>query len=150
MNLDHRGTHLGGGFDLRGFRINKQGNTNPGIGKPCTGIFHSLLVSPHIQAAFRGQFLASLRYQATIARTIFLGNREHFLGHRHFQVHSRLQYLLQQPDIAFLDMPAIFPQMHGNGISSCMLGQHRGMDGIRITGFPGLAQGRDMVNIHAE
>ncbi len=83
-------------------------------------------------------------------RTQLLGECEHRLGDPHLEVHPRLQRVLHHQHIAFLDMPAILAQVHGDAIGAGLFRIQRSLDRVRIAGAAGLTQCGDVVDIDAE
>ena len=79
-----------------------------------------------------------------------LGERHHFFGDAHFEVHAGLQHVLEQQHVALLDVAAVFAQVHGDAVGARFFGVQRGLDRVRVTGAPGLAQGGYVVDVHAE
>jgi hypothetical protein len=57
--------------------------------------------------------------------------------------------LLQNANVAILDVPSILPKMHRDRIGSTQLGQRGRHDRIRFVRSSSLSYGRDMVNVNA-
>ena len=68
----------------------------------------------------------------------------------HLQVEPHLHGLPEQAQVAVLDVPAVLAEMDGDPVGAPQLGQHRRPDRVRLAPAPGLAQGGDMINIHAQ
>ena len=83
-------------------------------------------------------------------RANVLSERHHFFGHAHFEVHAGLQHILEQQYVALLDVATVFTQMHGDAIGARLFGVQCGLDRIRVARTAGLAQGGNMVDVHAE
>lgn len=83
-------------------------------------------------------------------RADFLGKGHHLFSDAHFEVHARLQHVLEQHHVALLDVPTVFTQVHGDAIGARFLGIQRRLDRVRVTGAAGLAQGRHVVDVDAE
>ena len=47
-------------------------------------------------------------------------------------------------------MPAVLAQVHGDTVGAGFLGVQGGLHRVRIAGAPGLAQGGDVIDVHAE
>lgn len=103
-----------------------------------------------IQAAFGGQLLTGFRDQANVCRADALGERHHFFGDAHFEIHAGLQDILEQQHVALLDVPTVFAQMHGDAVSARLFRIQCCLDRIRIASAPGLTQGGDVVDVHAK
>ena len=69
----------------------------------------------------------------------------HLVGQSHLEVHARLQQRPQRVHVAILDVAAVFAQVQRDVVGAGLLGQQRGMHGIRITarGAPGAPWRRD-------
>ena len=83
-------------------------------------------------------------------RADFLGKGHHLFGDAHFEVHARLQHILEQQHVALLDVPAILAQVHGDAVGTRLFSIQRRLDRVWVTRTPGLAQGGHMVDVHAE
>ncbi|MNZ89917.1 hypothetical protein D3C78_1088590 [compost metagenome] len=79
-----------------------------------------------------------------------LGEGHHFFGHTHFEVHARLQHVLEHQHVALLDMPAVFAQVHSDAVGARLFGVQRGLDRVGVARTTRLAQGRHVVDVHAE
>jgi len=44
---------------------------------------------------------------------------------------------------------AVFAQVHGDAVGARFFGVQRGLDRVRVTGAPGLAQGGDVVDVES-
>ncbi len=150
VDLDKGGTTLGSRIDLDGIGIDKERNLSPDSGKTGNGISHLVQLTGHVQTAFGGHFGALLRHQTDEVGLDAAGDADHLFGHRHLQVHSGLDSLAQDLHIAVGDVAAIFTQMHGNAIGPGLFGHERGLYRIRILGATGVAQSRDMVDVHTQ
>ena len=104
----------------------------------------------NVQTAFGGQFLPCFRDQTDMCRTQTLGEREHFFGDAHFEVHARLQHILEQQYVTLLDMPTVFTQVHGDAIGTRLFSIQRCFHRVWIASTTGLTQGGDMVDVHAK
>lgn len=62
------------------------------------------------------------------------GNRQHLFGDRHFEIHAGMQRLAQDANITVGDMATVFAQMHGDTISTGLLGDESRLNRIRISG----------------
>ncbi len=150
VDLDKRGATLGGRIDLDGIGIDKERNLSPHRGETGNGVSHLVQLAGHVQTAFGGHFGALLRHQTDEVGLDAAGDADHLFGHCHLQVHSGLDSLAQDLHIAVGDVATIFTQMHGNAIGTGLLGHERGLYRIRILGATGVAQSRDMVDVHTQ
>ena len=83
-------------------------------------------------------------------RANVLGKYHHLFGNAHFEIHARLQHVLEQQHIALLDMPAVFAQVHGNAIGARLFCIQRRLDRIRVTRAASLTQRGYVVDVYAE
>jgi stringent starvation protein B len=57
---------------------------------------------------------------------------DHFIRHRAFQIHARLQHAAQDVHVGILYVATIFAQVNGNGICACFFADQRGSHQIGI------------------
>ncbi|CPR61090.1 Uncharacterised protein [Salmonella enterica subsp. enterica serovar Bovismorbificans] len=119
---------------MRFIGIDKERNLDASRRQARTGITHFIALSGHIQAAFGGDFLAFFRHQTTEMRPGFYGDRQHLFGHRHLQIHTRMQRLTQNAHIAIGNVATIFAQVYGNAVRACLFSNKRRLYRIRIVG----------------
>ena len=136
------------GLDLSRIGVDEQRDPHPRGCQTLAGPLYPRLLSGNIQAPLGGQLGAPLGHQAAVARTQTLGYRQDLFSNRHFQIQTGPQGLLQEFDVAFLDVTTIFPQMCGNGIGAGAFRNKGRLQRIRVAGSPRLAQRRDMIDIH--
>ncbi|MNF77262.1 hypothetical protein D3C84_594030 [compost metagenome] len=79
-----------------------------------------------------------------------LGELHHFLGDTHFEVHAGLQHVLEQQNVALLNVPTVFAQVHGDAVGARLFRVQCCLDRVRVTGAPGLTQGGNVVDVHAK
>ena len=72
------------------------------------------------------------------------------LGHRHFQVEFDVHGLLEEIQIAVLDVPAVFAEVDRDAVGSAQFGLDGGPDGVRFVGPPGLPDGGHVIDIDSE
>jgi hypothetical protein len=96
------------------------------------GLGRCALPGPDIEAALGGHFLARFGHQAAILRPHLARDPDHLLGHRHLEIHARLQEPAQHRHVAVLDVAAVLAQMQGDAVGARLLGEQRRVDGIRI------------------
>ena len=83
-------------------------------------------------------------------RADLLGNGQHLFGHRHLQIHARLQDITNPADIVILNMAAIFTQVQRDAIGTGLLSLDGGLHRIRITNPTRLSDCGDMVDINTQ
>src|SRR5579872_141969 len=150
MQLDHRRTDARGSFDLPRRRADKERDTDAISLK----LGHSRRklrgMTDNIEAALGGALGALLRDQAGGMRLRPYGDRNHFVGCRHFEIKRLVDFRLQTRDVVITDMAAIFAQMRGNSVGARhdrKLGRaHR----IGVTAAAGISDGGDMIDVDAE
>jgi hypothetical protein len=120
------------------------------FGQPGAGLAHLVELPGHVEPPFGGQLFAFLGHQAYVLRREAATEVQHFPGDCHFQVQLRIDHLLEQQRIAFLDVTPILPYMEGDRIGARVLGYLRRVNRIRKPRTAGLAQRGDMVDIHAQ
>jgi hypothetical protein len=113
-----------------------------------------LNVAGDVQAAFGCQFLSAFRDDANNLR-LEAGGDVHHLGRvGHFKVETRFDGLTKFPDVAILDVAAVFAEMRGDAVGAGGFADESCLDGIRFaaiaSGVARLAQGRDVINVHAQ
>jgi hypothetical protein len=86
VQFDDVGAGLGGGFDLLGRGIDEQRDADAGLAQIRNERRQPVVLARDAEAAFRGQFGAMLRHQAAGMRPVLQRDREHLLGHGHFEV----------------------------------------------------------------
>ncbi|MNQ97929.1 hypothetical protein D3C85_1136000 [compost metagenome] len=61
-----------------------------------------------------------------------------------------MQHILEQQDIALLNVPTVFTQVHGDAIGPRLFRVQRRLDRIRVARATSLTQGGDVVDVHAK
>jgi hypothetical protein len=79
-----------------------------------------------------------------------LGDLHDRLGHRHLEVELGRDALLERPDIAVVDVPAILAQVHGDPVRPGQLAFGRRPHRVRLIRPPRVADGRHMIDIDVE
>ena len=150
VQFDGGRANTAGRFDLALVGVDEQRDFAADLRQAVHCGFDPRFLAGHIQAAFGGELLAGFRHQADVGRADAFGERHHFFGHTHFEVHTGLQHVLEQQYVALLDVAAVFAQVHGDAVGARFFGVQRSLDRVRVTGAPGLAQGSDMVDVDAK
>jgi hypothetical protein len=132
---------------LLNIRVDKQRHTYIVLGQPRASRPDLVLLTTHIEAAFRRQLLPFFRHEATVRWPHSCGDVKHFIGDRHFEVHVCAHDLLDGLEVAILNMAAIFPQMERNAVGACLLRDIGGLGRSRVARTAHLTQRRYMVNI---
>lgn len=141
-------------FDLLRVRGNKQADINARIVEFFARLGQRVFVGNNIEPALGGHLKAALGHQADNVWLEFQGDADDFRGVRHFEVEARLDRLPQAPDIAVLDVPAIFAQVRRDAMRAGGFTDERGRDGagfsLLAAAIPRFAQRRDVVNVYTE
>jgi hypothetical protein len=65
-----------------------------------------------------------------VRRADALGERHHFFGDAHLEVHAGLQHVLEQQHVALLNVPAVFTQVHGDAVGARLFRVQRCLDRV--------------------
>jgi hypothetical protein len=77
-------------------------------------------------------------------------DRNHLLGRRHFEIQRPVDFRLEARDVIVADMPAILAQMGGDPIGTSLDRGLRRLHGIGMTTTSRIADGRDVIDVHAK
>ena len=77
-------------------------------------------------------------------------DRQHLLGRRHLQIERQVDLAAEALDVAIRDMAAILAQMRGDAVGAGLGGEPCGAHRIGMAAAARIADGRDMVDVHAE
>ncbi len=75
---------------------------------------------------------------------------DHFVGHRHFKIHARLQRLAHGKHIPVLDVAPVLAQVQCNAVGAGLLGDQRRIQRVGIAGATRLAQRGHVIDVHAQ
>ena len=103
----------------------------------------------NVETAFGRALLAPLRHQATGVGQMPQGDGQHLLGRRHLQVERTRQLGLEPRDVIVGDVPPILAQVRGDAVRPGFDGQVRGAHGIGMPSATRVANGGDVVDVHA-
>ncbi len=110
----------------------------------------TLAAADDVETAFGRALLALLGHQATGVGHVAQRDRQHLLGRRHLQIERTRQLGLEPRDVVVADMAAILAQMRGDAVGPGFDGQMRGAHRIGMTAATRIADGRDVVDVHAQ
>ncbi len=150
VNFDGRNSQFFGFFNLRQIRIDEQADQNTGSVELVDALSDSQKMSLHVQPALGCDFLAPFGHQRGLIGKSAQSDAHDLITNGHFQIQANADNLTEQPDVAVLNMSAVFSQMDGNRVGSAHLGQHRGMNRIGLRRTSRLTNGRDMVYIDSQ
>jgi hypothetical protein len=83
-------------------------------------------------------------------RTHAAGDGDHIVRDGHLKVEPGFDLFPEQLDVPVLDMPAVFAQMRGDPVGTCLFGDQGGVQDRRVRGVPRLPDRRHVVDIDAE
>jgi hypothetical protein len=101
----------------------------------------------HVEAAFGGALLASLRHQAGGVRAEPQRDRRHLVGRRHLEIERLCETLHQARHVVVPDMAAVLAQMRRDAVGAR---RYRDLGRAQRIGMPPaarVAQGRHMVDV---
>src|SRR5690348_2618305 len=77
-------------------------------------------------------------------------DRQHGVGRRHFEIERQGNLAHERSNVGVGDVAAILAQMRGDAVGACRHSQFRCAHRIGMRTAPRIADGRDMVDVHAE
>jgi hypothetical protein len=103
-------------------------------------------VEPALSRALR----ALLGHQARGVGTHAKGDGDHLVRGGHLEIERRHDLALEPLDVVVADMPPVLAQMRRDPVGPGHGGEMRRPDGIRVLPAAGVAEGRHVVDVHAE
>src|SRR5208282_4304260 len=108
----------------------------------------------NVQPAFGCHFQPPFGHDADDIRLQFQRDADDFRHVGHFEIEPGLDGFAQLPNVAVLDVPAVFAQMRGDAVRAGGFTNPRRLDRIRFAEtaptIPRLAERCDVVNVDAE
>jgi hypothetical protein len=150
VQLDSRRADTRCRFELLRIRIDEQRDADARVGEPTAHRSEGCDLRRCVQPTLGGHFRAALRHEAAICRTHLAGDADHFVGRRHLEIQPRLQHLAGHANVAILDVPPIFAQMHRDVVRARLFGDQRGEDRVGIGRAARLAQRGDVIDVDSE
>ncbi len=150
VQLDDRSASVRGCIDLPRIGVDEQSNPDSAGAEPGDRILQAWNLSGGIETAFGRHFGAPFGNEAAVLRPHGGGDCQHFLGHRHFEIHVRLEQPPQHVHVVVLDVPAVLTQMQRNAVGASHFGSQRGVHRIGKTAAARLANSRDMIDVDSE
>ena len=111
---------------------------------------NALRLPGHVEPALGRELLAALRHQAAIRRPVLDREVDHRVRYRHLEIDARLHRAQQHFDVARLNVPPVFAQVHGDAVGARLLGDERGRDGIGVARAAGLPHCRNVIDVDAK
>ena len=112
------------------------------------GPLDSRSVTGHIQSAFGGNFFAPLGNERGLARVGGLGDHDHLVGAREFEIEHPPDGRVQRRDVGVLDMTPVLAQMCGDTIRAGCLANSGRLHRVGLVAASGLPHGGDVVHVH--
>src|SRR6185369_3737827 len=131
-------------------RLDEQADDASRVGETADDRLEQPLASGNRKAAFGRQLLALLGHQADIRGPDRACEVDHRVRRGHLEVDLARDDADEPPHVVLLDVPPVFAKMHSDAGRTAALGGQRGFDGIRIIDAAHLADGRDVIDVHAE
>ena len=103
-----------------------------------------------IEATLRGELLRPFGNEGHLVRARAAGDGDHLVARRHLEVQLAAHRGAQALEVAVLDVPPVAAQMDGDAGGSGRFRDGGRFDRIRIVAMPGLAQGRDVIDVDRE
>ena len=102
-----------------------------------------------IQATLGGDFFTALRHKRGLKRTGVAGDRQYIVCTGQLKINRHGDRLHQHAEIALLNVPTIFAQMHRDGIGPAQLGKRRRPNRIGLVRLASLTDRRHVVDVDA-
>ena len=122
MELDVGGLEFGGGFELAFIWGDEEGDVRAIGGEGADGGAQGVELAGGIEAAFGGEFLAALGYEANFVRVDFEGDFDDVGVVRHFEVHAGGEGFPEGIDVVILNMAAVFAEVDGDAVGAGFFG----------------------------
>ena len=153
VKLNDLGPDRMGRIDLSGRRLDEQRNPDTGLRQGPGDRCDPRLMARNGQSPFGRDLLTPLGHQTGGMRPMTQGNRQHFIGHRHFEIQrpaSLGTQCAQGLDIGIGDMPPVLAQVGGDAVGPGRQGLARRPDRIRMRTATRIPHSGHMVDIDAE
>ena len=150
MKLHHRRVQADGGVDLLGVGFDEQADADACVAERGHQGRERVELPGRVEAAFRGPLFPAFGYDAGCMRAVTECDGEHFRRRRHFQVQRHGQPRHQRFDVRVANVAAVFAQVGGDAVGTRGDGGERGAQGVRMFAAARVADGCDVVDVHAE
>jgi len=107
-------------------------------------------VARDVQAAFGGDFLASLGDERGLVGPGAAGDFDDLVVAGHFQVELDGDRFAEHGQVAILDVAPVFAEVDRDAVGATQLGQRGSPNRVGLVGSPGLAESGDVVDVDAE
>src|SRR5262245_20149170 len=150
VDLDHRRADGDRRLDLARLGGDEQRNADAGVLQPGDHRHERVVLTGHVEAAFRGPLLAPLGYKAGGVRGGLHRDPHHLLGRRHFEVERLCDLGLEARDVVVANVAAVLAQMRGDAVGAGRDRDLRRTHGVRVPTAARVADGRDVIDVGAE
>jgi len=147
MQFDHRRAQCGGCLNLGRVWIDEQGHANAGITQALDDWAQFGGQPGGVDAALGGDLGPPFGNDTGGVRLDPAGDRRHFGGCGHLEIHRQGDGIAQPRDIVVANMPAVLAQMHGNAVSAGLRRDGGSHQRIGMAAAPGIPQRCDMIDI---
>jgi hypothetical protein len=108
------------------------------------------VLTDRVDTPFRRPLLASFRDDAGGVRAVAECNRQHFIGRCHFEIEWQGNLHHQPLNVGVADMPTVLAQVCGNAVGPGLGGDFSGPERIGMIATASIADGCDVIDVHAE
>ena len=150
VQLDHRRAQRRRRLQLPRIGIDEQRGADAGLRDGVDVGLQLRAPAGRVETALGGHLEAFLGHDAGGVRPVPEGDRQHLLGGRHLEIERQVDLFRQPHDVGVGDVPAILAQMRGDAVGAGLGGQARRTDRIGLRAAAGVADGGDVVDVHAK
>ena len=150
VKLHHLSPEIGGGAHLNVLRIDEERDADAGSSQPGDDRPQGRGVAGGVQPALGGDFLAPFRNQADRVRARGQSYADHLVRGCHLQVYRSRDRCLEPIQIVLPYVAAVLPEVQRYSVRARLQGQRRGPHGIRMAAAAGIADGGDVIDVHAQ
>ncbi len=150
VQLDDIGADALGRLDCGGIGLDEQRDAHAGVLEVADDTLQSGAAAGNVEAAFGRALLAPLGDEAAGVRKVPQRDGEHLLGRCHLQIERARQLALEARDVVVGDVAAVFAQVRGDAVGAGLDGQVRGAQRIGMPAAARVADGGDVVDVHAQ
>ena len=150
VQLDHRGADAGGGLDLAAVGGDEDRDAAARLAQRRDEMGEPVLLLRHLQTALGGALLALFGDDAHGVGAVAQRDGLHLVGGGHLEVQRHRERAHQGLDVGVGDVAAILAQMGGDAVAARGLGDLGGLDRVGMGAAAGVADGGDVVDVHAQ
>jgi len=154
VEFDEIYADLFGGFDLLEVGRDEEAHLDAGAFETVGATAEWFELAGCVEAAFCGHFLASFGDEADNVWFHEKRDLNDFGRIAHLEVKPGFNDVAQFPNVAVLNVAAVFAEMRGDAVSASRFANERGFDGIGFAAFhaaiAGFAESGDVIDVNAE